>query len=67
MVRILGSMSMAALFLIISPGMRETAREAAANAQGYVTAHGPYSYAALLAIAFAIMLLLARSLRGPAN
>ncbi|MGD0499890.1 MAG: hypothetical protein ABSC23_15785 [Bryobacteraceae bacterium] len=65
MIRTIGLLGMAGGFLFISPSIRGSVGEWGLNAQAYLTAHGPYSWAAAGGAALGAIMLLARSARAP--
>jgi hypothetical protein len=48
MSRALGTFGMAALFLAISPTLRNSVADAGNKAIAFIDAHGPYSYAVIV-------------------
>jgi hypothetical protein len=65
MIRTIGVLGMAGAFLIISPGIRGSLEDLGLGAQAYLSAHSPYSWAAVGVAALLAMILATRSTQAP--
>ncbi len=61
MIRAIGIFGFAGGFVLLSPALRDALGQAALQSTAYLNAHSPYSYIGVVAAAFGIMALLARS------